>query len=750
MRGGDGGDGHKSDPDNVDDPLDADGSEPAANSEPSGGNPGENENPPFDAPGSVDFSASSSGNDSGAHRQWELEFNGGHGSDDVSESESDDDDLDELDDEDIEALDAEEGGDGAGFWGDGPFGMFGWDGDEWNEEDEEMWMHDDEFLGDLDDDDDDFSDASTIEPNDEAEACDRAIEATANRHLLHPPTPYALPSSSFHFQSADALAVASDPHFPGSTLIATMDTDGVLLFRMPNLGSMTQAGGPPQHMQFIGGVESPSQSAYSMEISPSGKYLITGGEEGALEIYLIDSKAPQRPPIPSEVNLSVSEQQPFFYLPVVPPETDWVTGSRPRRVAQEVHEFLTAPRPEQVQHANMPPTYPRTLNDARFLNALGFRDTAILTSENAEEMFAPDMPEGAEPTRRVPFGYVPRDLFYAAAVDEQVVGLEEQFKKFVTMIGGVDKLDWKMQDEVVEGEQGGPTEDPTTKEEEEKEASSQALPAAADLPQRGALSLGGMIILGYPNHAAAVGNTTNEDGMVNGVRFGIVAGKERLLAAEQSGKVYVFEIPPEDTPIEDVAQSMVCAGLGDPSPHWSMQSVVVFSVVPNPFGSALKRRATVLSTATIGTFGVPLNMAAASPDGKWIAVVGDHKKVHLLDQSNGFADRELSFEPLRFDYDFLDTDLDVGSQYCTWNSSSTLLAVTSDALHAVFVFSVPAGDLVMRVEGFIRSVLPVTFAPWSDNVLLLAEESKMVHVRVVDLESGVVNYNAREGKERRN
>ena len=78
---------------------------------------------------------------------------------------------------------------------------------------------------------------------------------------------------------------------------------------------------------------------------------------------------------------------------------------------------------------------------------------------------------------------------------------------------------------------------------------------------------------------------------------------------------------------------MVCAGLGDPSPHWSMQSVVVFSVVPNPFGSALKRRATVLSTATIGTFGVPLNMAAASPDVG--AAVSAHVARHRLPHVRG-------------------------------------------------------------------------------------------------------------------
>lgn len=688
-------------------------------------------------PGLDNFSDSDSDNQpggAGAGAGAILPGYGGNGDDDgTGESDDDMDDLD--DDEDIDDFDEDE----AGWWGNGPLGMFAGGEDVWDDDEEEdMWLHDDEFLGDFDD--DDFSDASTVEPDDEAEACDRAVEATLDRHLLHPPTPYALPSSSFHFQSADALAVASDPHCPGSTLVATMDTDGVLLFRMPSVGSMTQVGGPPQSMKFLGGVESPSQSAYSMEISPSGRYLLAGGEEGSLEMYLIDSRAPQRPPIPAEVTAPLGERQPFFYLPIIPRDTDWVTGSRPRRVAQEVHEMLTAPRNEQVpQHAS-PKNYPRTINDARFLNVLGFRDTAALTPENAEEVLPPEMPEGAEPTKRVPFGWVPRDLFYAAAVDEQVVGLEEQFIKFANMVGGPDKIDWQMEDEMGDAEMEGAI---------DTQGTEAVVQPAAPLPQRGALCLGGMLVLGYPDHDTAVQNTTNEDGMVNGVRFGVVAGKERVLAAEQSGKVYVFEVPSADTPIEEVASSMMCEGLGAPSSHWRMQPVVAFSAADNPFGAALTRRATVLSTATIGPFGVPLNMAAASPDGNWIAVVGDHKKVHLLDQKNGFADRELPFEPARFDYDFLDTDIEVGAQYCTWNSSSSLLAVTSDALHAVFVFSVPSGQLVMRVEGFIRSVLPVTFAPWSDNVLIFAEESKMLHVRVVDLDGGVVNYNAREGKRKK-
>jgi hypothetical protein len=46
-----------------------------------------------------------------------------------------------------------------------------------------------------------------------------------------------------------------------------------------------------------------------------------------------------------------------------------------------------------------------------------------------------------------------------------------------------------------------------------------------------------------------------------------------------------------------------------------------------------------------------------------------------------------------------------GAQYAAWNASSTLLAVTSDALHAAFVFEPEGGALLLRVEGHGRPCL---------------------------------------------
>ncbi|KAL4433406.1 hypothetical protein ABPG77_010259 [Micractinium sp. CCAP 211/92] len=54
-------------------------------------------------------------------------------------------------------------------------------------------------------------------------------------------------------------------------------------------------------------------------------------------------------------------------------------------------------------------------------------------------------------------------------------------------------------------------------------------------------------------------------------------------------------------------------------------------------------------------------------------------------KSAGFARRALPFDLAGYRAD-LEQGLDEGSQYCAWNASSCLLAVSSYTLHAVFVW----------------------------------------------------------------
>ena len=58
-----------------------------------------------------------------------------------------------------------------------------------------------------------------------------------------------------------------------------------------------------------------------------------------------------------------------------------------------------------------------------------------------------------------------------------------------------------------------------------------------------------------------------------------------------------------------------------------------------------------------------------------------------------------------------DVVVDVGSQYCAWSPDSSLLAATSDALRAAFVWHVPRGQPLFRVEACGRAALAAAFAP---------------------------------------
>ena len=84
--------------------------------------------------------------------------------------------------------------------------------------------------------------------------------------------------------------------------------------------------------------------------------------------------------------------------------------------------------------------------------------------------------------------------------------------------------------------------------------------------------------------------------------------------------------------------------------------------------------------------------------------MSDSQSVFLVDQAAGFSRHQLAFD-LAGGRDFVEEGLDPGAQYVAWNASSTLLAVTSDALHAVFVFEAASGRMVLRAESHAKPCL---------------------------------------------
>ena len=152
--------------------------------------------------------------------------------------------------------------------------------------------------------------------------------------------------------------------------------------------------------------------------------------------------------------------------------------------------------------------------------------------------------------------------------------------------------------------------------------------------------------------------------------------------------------------------------------------------------------------ARIG-FPAAANAAAASPDGRCVAIVGD------ADSSASRAGREAhaaaAAAPVTH---FLPVDGDPGSvgvvtgepqggMYVAWSADSETLAATSDSLHAVAVWRVtvakednttttfPDRVLSARRVAYLRDhahpCLPVTFLPSDPRVLVWAERGGRVH-----------------------
>jgi hypothetical protein len=125
---------------------------------------------------------------------------------------------------------------------------------------------------------------------------------------------------------------------------------------------------------------------------------------------------------------------------------------------------------------------------------------------------------------------------------------------------------------------------------------------------------------------------------------------------------------------------------------------------------------------------LPLNICECSPDGKWLAVGVDQAAVLLVPAGVGYqhqACRILDLCPL------LSPRMGVqphqgtlGCQYVAFNSSSSLLAATSDHLRMTSVFDVASGQLVATFSLHNRPLLPVRFVSASSNGTLEAHRQR--------------------------
>ena len=176
-------------------------------------------------------------------------------------------------------------------------------------------------------------------------------------------------------------------------------------------------------------------------------------------------------------------------------------------------------------------------------------------------------------------------------------------------------------------------------------------------------------------------------------------------------------------------------------------------------------------TDAIGPFRDPVNCAEVSPDANWLAAVMDAHSVWVvpLSKRSWGKVKEFSENPRPLDricspHEALKLFVRRGSrgswapgeheevlhdptvtfdhsgygcQYCAWNPSSTLLAVSSDSLHVVNVFDVERhGTAVARFPYHETPCLGLSFTPWGNGgageTLVWAQEYTSLHVALLD------------------
>jgi len=141
-------------------------------------------------------------------------------------------------------------------------------------------------------------------------------------------------------------------------------------------------------------------------------------------------------------------------------------------------------------------------------------------------------------------------------------------------------------------------------------------------------------------------------------------------------------------------------------------------------------------------FPTAVNSAAASPDGRWLACVGDREEVFLTGGERGWLGAAVPLCSLRFlpgphPQPFFHRP--AGSQYVSWSDDSRRLAASSDTLNAVAVWAVSADASaapapLARIDGFGAAVLALTFTPSSGGAHILAFVEKERNLYAVDVD----------------
>ncbi|CAD7704857.1 unnamed protein product [Ostreobium quekettii] len=212
------------------------------------------------------------------------------------------------------------------------------------------------------------------------------------------------------------------------------------------------------------------------------------------------------------------------------------------------------------------------------------------------------------------------------------------------------------------------------------------------------------------------------DTMVNSVRFGTVAGKQRLVATTQHGYILLFEMEGSGT------TPFVCTSLFEPGDARASDGTKCQVVGLATESGAIRH--IQMGTAAIGPFQCAVNFAVPSPDGQLLALCLDIKELYLLAEKDGYALHQkstLSFAQVTGKGHRTRQIQEAGSQYCAFSPSSKYLAATSDLTFSALVWDVASRDLLFHINTNQPS-LAISFAASRDELLMFTESRKRLHV----------------------
>ena len=198
---------------------------------------------------------------------------------------------------------------------------------------------------------------------------------------------------------------------------------------------------------------------------------------------------------------------------------------------------------------------------------------------------------------------------------------------------------------------------------------------------------------------------------VNSVRFGnaLLPGGSRetrrvLLVGSQDERVYALALPPPPSELRGPLPACLAAPL--------VSHVCV----------------------------TPINCADASPDGRWLAAVGDREELFLIGGAQGYLHVSPATQRLTLTLSggpSLPAFAQGGCQYVAWSGDCSLVAVSSDALHSAAVWAVPADSSappqpLARFHDFDSPVLALAFLPASHHLAFIEEQSRL---RIADIDA---------------